>query len=62
MSAPPIPPNKIPMQMVITLFGKAGTGPERNMHTMKKMVPAWTSFLKSFFYSGMKLRTNDVRE
>ena len=61
MRAPPIPPIRIPMQIMYTLFGKIGIGPQTSMPTKKKTVPADTIFWKFFFGSGIKLSAVDVR-
>ena len=61
IKAPPMPPNRIPMQIIKTLSGKRkGMGPLRSIQIMKKIVPKKTIFGKFFFYSGMKFITNEV--
>lgn len=58
-----MPPNKMPMQIINTLFGRIiGTGPDRSMQTMKNRVPPCTMRLKFFFFSGMYFIKNEVIE
>lgn len=60
ISAPPIPPIKIPTQMTLTLLGNIGAGPVRSIPTKKNKVPTNTIFWKFFLLSGIKLSTVDV--
>ena len=60
ISAPPIPPIKIPTQIMLTLLGSNGTGPVKSIPTKKNTMPKRTIFWKFFFDSGTKLRTVEV--
>lgn len=44
ISAPPMPPTRMPTQITLTLFGRNGTGPVSNIPKKKNTVPAATIF------------------
>ena len=59
--APPIPPTKMPRQIIMTESAKIkGNGPERIMEMKKNTVPMATRTGKSFFSLGTKFMIKEV--
>ena len=62
MQAPPIPPIRIPIAIIIILSGnKPGHGPESIKEMQNKNTPTLTIFPKFFFFSWTQLRAIEVR-
>ena len=60
--APPIPPSRIPKQMIVTeSANKKGAGPDNIILATKKNAPIMTMYLKFLLFSGIKLSTKEVK-